>query len=192
MASLDDPLSKIARARKHLEELRRQIEPFAEPNAYTVTHDFNSETSEHVWKLVSDVPPVPIEVSLTIGDILYNLRSALDHLVWQLVLANRGTPSTRNAFPIFIDEGKFKKESASKLRGVSDSAKDVIVGLQPCYGGDVALWALESLYNIDKHRHLNVVLLGINRGGVFVPGGNVSWESLHPSPYLGPVEKTPY
>ena len=35
------------------------------------------------------------------GEVAYNLRSGLDHLVWQLVLANGETPDTRPSSRFF-------------------------------------------------------------------------------------------
>ena len=41
-----------------------------------------------------------VEWSLILGDLLHNLRSALDHLAWQLVVDGGGTPSQDTNFPV--------------------------------------------------------------------------------------------
>ena len=105
-------------------------------------------------------PSLPIDYSIRVGQIAHNLRSALDHLVWQLVLVNGKEPDSRNEFPIFDSEEKYQKESKRKLKGVSAGRCELVGGFQPfSLCGDIGrhLWMLHSLCNIDKHRHLNVV-----------------------------------
>ena len=108
----------------------------------------------------SDEPPVLHDFSARTGEIAYNLRSALDHLVWQLVLVNNETPGRRNEFPIFQKEDEYQAVAKRKLRGLADRDQELIEGFQPYReNGRVGthLWMLHSICNIDKHRHLNVV-----------------------------------
>ena len=76
-------------------------------------------------------PIVPIEYSIRLGEIVYNLRSSLDQLIWQLVHANYKKPSHRNEFPMFDDESRFNKAEKTKLAGVSLRALARIKELQP-------------------------------------------------------------
>ena len=108
----------------------------------------------------SDEPPILHDFSVRTGEIAYNSRSALDHLVWQLVLANIKTPGPWNAFPICQDEDKYQAATTRRLRGLAKRHQKLIEGFQPYRenGGIGAhLWMLNSVCNIDKHRHLNVV-----------------------------------
>jgi hypothetical protein len=90
------------------------------------------------------------------------MRSALDHLVWQLVIANGKTPSGKNMFPICTTLSNFTEEiRRERLLGVSISAHTLIDALQPYHRGQPLcdlhpLWILSKLANIDKHRTLNV------------------------------------
>jgi hypothetical protein len=54
---------------------------------------------ERFWVRSSDARR---DFGIIVGDIAHNLRSSLDHLVWQLVLQNRRLPSRRNQFPIMV------------------------------------------------------------------------------------------
>lgn len=54
---------------------------------------------------------------MVIGDAVHNARAALDHLVWQLVLAAGNTPNRRTGFPVAEDDRNFRR-AASALRGV--------------------------------------------------------------------------
>jgi hypothetical protein len=38
-----------------------------------------------------------------LGEIIHDLRSSLDHVVWQLVIANGSLPGYWNQFPIFSE-----------------------------------------------------------------------------------------
>lgn len=93
---------------------------------------------------------------LVVGDCVHNLRTALDYIVYQLVLANNKTPTTNNLFPICNSSqswnGALKRD---RLCGVHLKAKTLIERLQPCHRPDNRpLWILSELENIDKHRAL--------------------------------------
>ena len=141
----------------------------------------------------SDEPPVLHDFSARTGEIAYNLRSALDHLVWQLVLVNEKTHGFWNAFPICQDEAEFQTAAKRRLRRLAEHHQELIEGFQPYRenGGIGAhLWMLHSVSNIDKHRHLNVVnvhssatasLEGEVEPGLIPPGttgGLLLWDWL--------------
>src|SRR5260370_38852808 len=67
---------------------------------YRVTSSADASPGEHILWLEVVRPPPP-EISLTLGDCLHDFRSALDHLMWQLVLATGGQPTASTQFPIF-------------------------------------------------------------------------------------------
>ena len=107
-----------------------------------------------------DEPETLYEYSVIVGEVAYNLRSSLDHLVWQLVIANGGIPDRKNAFPIISRESDYRNQSESKLRGLTDGQRLTIEELQPFRNGYQVgphLGMLHAICNIDKHRHLNVV-----------------------------------
>ena len=101
---------------------------------------------------------VPMDFPIRVGEIAYNLRSALDHLVYALVLDNNAEPFERHAFPLFEDEAAYRKHAPPKIRGIAPDRCDLIEAFQP-FRGDIGrhLWMLHLICNIDKHRHLNVV-----------------------------------
>ena len=160
---LDGCRIKIARAHKQLNELAAAIDRFVkEQDTNAVVLDIDNDRRELVatFRLL-DSPPALWAV--IIGEILYDLRSALDHLAWQLVLQNGGTPTSKTEFPIFKDEINFKSDAPRKVRGMSDTAKAAIEALQPYKTGEDArdaamqkLWVLHELSNIDKHQTLHL------------------------------------
>jgi len=81
---------------------------------------------------------VPDHVALIAGDVLHNLRSALDYLVYALIRANGKTPSTSAGFPIFDHEPVSQKEKNwfdEKIKDIPDTAQDVIRFLKPYKAG---------------------------------------------------------
>ncbi len=120
------------------------------------------EIQQGIHVVDSGPPELLIDYSIRASEIAYNLRSALDHLVWQLVEANGKTPDRQNEFSIFLEEAEYFKRAKSKLKGTSRHHRELIASFQPYENHDGVgphLWMLHSICNIDKHRHLYVVNL---------------------------------
>lgn len=92
------------------------------------------------------------------GDVIHNLRGALDHLAYQLTRAHR--PRTTNKelqsiyFPICKNQSTYEqsRERYKKFFGVK--AVEILDALKPYKGGNEALWRLHQLNNVSKHRLL--------------------------------------
>ena len=153
-ATLDGPKLKLDRAKKHLDDLEAAINGFFETNPYAVRVKDNPETGkrEHIVVKADDLPA---SLSVLSGDAVHNLRSALDHIIWQLVIANGGEPEDlRTAFPVWRSEADFEAGRPGDAKGISEAALDVLYGLKPYKGGNDALWLLHKLDIVDKHRLL--------------------------------------
>ena len=110
--------AKINRASDQINSLKADMDRFCEKIRRSIVHEVHKEANEQVWVFRGATPNVPIEWSVRLGEIFYNLRSALDHLVWQLVLANGQTPRRHHAFPIVKDEGDWQR-ATRRLEGVA-------------------------------------------------------------------------
>jgi hypothetical protein len=160
MSSIDSPLAKFNRAEQHLETLKEKLSPLSDINSYGITEDIDNATGEDVYSYsFGEIPPMPDGIELLIGEMLYNFRCSLDHLVWQLILSAGNMPTDKSEFPIFKDIDKYERAKKIKLKGVSNTVVTIIDSLQPCYStGDKDywkyLWYLQILSNIDKHRYL--------------------------------------
>jgi hypothetical protein len=108
---------------------------------------------------VSRADEVPLTIAVVAGEVLQNLRSALDHLAYQLVLVGAGgpVPLRHVYFPIADSSQKYQEIKNNHLRGVRDEAMRAIDAVKPYRGGTDALWRLHKLNNIDKHRLLLMV-----------------------------------
>jgi hypothetical protein len=151
---------KIARAKKHLEELDRAVNGFLKLNPYEIYNEFDPRTGEEIWRIKVSIPP-PVELGGIVGDIVHNLRSALDLAICQLVLINGGKVSNSTEFPIFTDRTKYQAKGRDKVKGVSPAALKIIDYLQPCNQPyppeDHMFYVLHRLDMADKHRLITPV-----------------------------------
>lgn len=160
--------AKLDRAGSHLADLQKATKEFGESDFYEIVTDL-PEKGRIVGKAVNVKRPGP-EPGAMIGDVVHSIRSALDQLVFQLAMAESGPLSERtakdSAFPIFRTGPKYRGEAGRghgkgrgasyKIRGLSRPVQVSIERLQPYHRRKHpllwALWQLEQLSNIDKHR----------------------------------------
>jgi hypothetical protein len=95
--SLVNVRRKLDRAEQHLDRLEAAVAPYNSGNFYSVG-DLKREGEWLVCRLKVKQAPDP-EWGLWVGEFLHNTRSALDNLVWQLVLANDATPGCKTSSP---------------------------------------------------------------------------------------------
>ncbi len=154
--------AKLNRVPEKIKAIKAHSDTYIAQNPPQLVMDRNGKTT------LDMSAPVPPDISVLVGEILYQLRSTLDHLAFHLVKLNpSGTilPSEWEdccQFPLWLDLkigqatplplGCFKD-----LPGISEKAHAFIESVQPYYGvGKVNndLRFLKELCNRDKHRHL--------------------------------------
>jgi hypothetical protein len=157
-----DPLAgvraKLDRAEEHLAALKDQVSAFLDTDPYGVREHIDPETGGYSLSIEIRQQP-PLLVSVIVGDLIHNLRSALDHLAWQLVLANGRKPSGSTQFPTFVSEPVSEDDArkwAARVKGMSPAVVKEIAGMQPYTAGDKArlhsLAILNAFSNEDKHK----------------------------------------
>ena len=173
MVTLEGVNAKVQRAQDQIERLARDIEASCEDQRALFSEELRPDVGDKIWIFRGETPIVPIEYSIRLGEIVYNLRSALDQLVWQLVHANYKAPSHLNEFPIFDDESRFNEATKRKLKGVSQESLAIIKEMQPFRKDDKwsALKTVHSLCNIDKHRSVILPYYTLDRCSVTYRGG---------------------
>jgi len=157
---MQDSLIKLERANEHIALFEREIRSLVDPRSYKVVCNTDKNTGNQTWCFKSPTPIVPLRISAIVGDVLFNLRSSLDHIVWQLVLTNHCEPTFNNKFPIFISH-EFDIKKGNSLKGISSRAIEIIKECQPKPGHNWELLFLPALNNTDKHRHLNLAIVYI-------------------------------
>ncbi len=189
---------KLVRAHAQIADLKQRVETVLDPSAYRFAVKFDPETGQHVCR-VHGVPIVPAEWALDIGEIVYQLRSALDHLAWQLVKFDGRTPGYRTQFPI-LDAPVYKNGEAQPVNlSPSIRSKEILLMLEECQpykgaGHDdlspfearrMPLWTLRWLNNIDKHRLLLAVVCVPN---IMTMWWGVPWGAASPGVTLNTVQ----
>ncbi len=170
--SLTGARLKLTRAREHLEVLSDELAAFRTGEPYTIAHEPNADSSEHIFraKVLKEPPPL---LGIIAGDALQNMRSALEHLVWGLAFKSKGSePSRSTSFPIYRTEAAFFEVSKKtgtystrsgmhKIGEISDvRVRAAIQGLQPYKRRNPDedwLFILHELARVDRHQSLSVV-----------------------------------
>ena len=121
--------AKLRRARQQTQEVTDEADRLCKDVKQDLVREVRDDADEHVWVYRGLTPKIPVAWSVIVGEILYNMRSALDHLVWQLVLANSQTPGRHNEFPIAKDLQHWEGDKARMLKGVSQRHQAMIDSL---------------------------------------------------------------
>lgn len=159
---MSDPLvgvrAKLDRAEDHFAALTAQVSAFLDDEPYGVKEHLDAETGGYSLSIEIRKEPPPL-LSVIVGDLVHNLRSALDHLAWQLVLANGKTPTGSTQFPIFSQQPASDSELrrwSARVKGMSPEVVEQIAAIQPYTVGDNAraygLAILNAFSNGDKHK----------------------------------------
>lgn len=170
---------KLKRGIEHVETLCGEARAFEDDEAYLFESERKARSAKEVEYRCFAVQrkDMPSHWPLLAGEAIQNLRSALDHLVYELSGGNR-----RTQFPIFTDPCEFQVLGSRKLKGVPEAKRALIEKAQPYrfMPEDAAhhpLAQLSALSNRDKHRVLATIVSAVTREGVGVPDGvDVSWE----------------
>ena len=185
---LDVVVLKIKRAREHFDELASEITAFLQPDTYEVVPRFDEDSGFQLFRLVAkkEVPP---RVGILVGESLQQLRSALDHIAWQLALLTTDDPPSNTEFPVYKDrDGKrgYCNNRERKIGAIPSDAKTVIDGMQPYLQPspkEDPLWMLHRLANDDKHR-LSHVVSAVPHGLIVErPAGVDLFFWLHTGPF---------
>lgn len=101
-------------------------------------------------------------LGLILGDIANNLRGALDHLAWQLVLASGKTPGFSTAFPVVTRCQDWDSAQRRRLRNVRQEWAEMIHAEQPFHADEPAqhaLAVLERVNNANKHSVISALFV---------------------------------
>jgi len=150
------PRIKVERAKEHALQLQSEIEAFLDRKPYQLIVESEPKSGDKIYRVkVSEQPPV--RWGTIIGDVVHNLRTALDYLAYQLVVANNYTPHKYTYFPICDSKKKFEADGLKKVKDASPKAKHLIESVKPYQGGNTALWRIHRLDIQDKHHLLFTV-----------------------------------
>jgi hypothetical protein len=155
VAAIDEIRLKIERAKKHIYDLKSEIATFYATDPYVSEIKLDPQTGDSV-RYLTRCDDVPLSISIIAGDAISNIRTALDHLAYQLVRVGTGKsgPFKGVYFPITDDASELEAAIERKIKFARKEAKDAVRAIKPYKGGNWPLWHLHRLNNIDKHRLL--------------------------------------
>jgi hypothetical protein len=162
--ALSSARAKIDRAKEHFNNLGSAVNArSAEQAGKTISTEL--EPNRRGFKLPQESDAHLAYWALIVGDIVHNLRCALDHLVLQLAVLN-GTSlavaSESTFFPVCIDGTSFRSSVKGFKQHISRDALAALKAFQPYCAGKIknipsersVLYIISKLDNIDKHRML--------------------------------------
>jgi hypothetical protein len=164
---LDGAGLKLAWADQRIRDLKALTEPVADAATKSIVREDDGDPTKLVYR-VTEVPALPAAVPLLIGDIVHAIRSAFDHLAYQLVLADGKTPIDSSYFPMHGD--RLNKKGNPRTITIAPGIKrqdilDALERVQPYHGADPwddQLYAINQLDIIDKHRVLLAAVTRLN------------------------------
>jgi hypothetical protein len=169
---------KIERSGEHLQELERAAASYLEARpCVIVVEEFPGMGAMKTQSWNARIrKPVPLKFSALIGDVIHNLRTALDLLVCDLIKV-RGKSAADVYFPFCQSADKLS--DTIRKRHIHRAGPDVvrvIESFKPYRNGNNALRLIHDLDITDKHRALLPVL-----GAVSLPLGQIFKTGLPPS-----------
>lgn len=150
---LPDAKAKLDRAKAQIDELESTIRSLniGDNKPYAVREYCEINTQDWIYevKVRRDLDP---RIPCIIGDVLNNLRSALDYLIWKLA---DGSVNDVLYFPIAEDRVRFQTKLKKLEKRVSDDGLKLLCAAEPYKGGKGhRLWQLHQLNRREKHRLL--------------------------------------
>ena len=151
---LDGCFERVRRADEHLAELQREIAIVFEKQAYAVPFDLDPKPPHRAINVcLPQETFFGMRIGTLTGEILYNLRTALDYLIFELAKLDSGVEQSGTQFPIMDAPQDFAGRGTTVfLKGINATHVACIERLQP-YNGCNWTRRLRDFSNADKHRH---------------------------------------
>jgi hypothetical protein len=178
--AVDGIRAKVARGLEHLLALDEKLHAYQDTDPLDLHRQVQADGETSIFTLHVTTPP-PLELSVMVGDVVHQLRSAVDHIANSLVLAAGNTPTSRTVFPVLLEP---PPGGLRVIGGVTDEALAAVAEVQPYQRQsrreEHPMWVLHRLANVDKHRNLHLTVLQVlsatihthrpSRGDVVVGG----------------------
>jgi len=170
VADLSGVLAKLDRAEEHRQAFDDLFEEF---HAATRTRSCRSTTRSGLALAALERPPgaAAATTRAAFRDMISNLRTTLDYLVWQLVLAGGSRPGRRTGFPVVRKEKDWGVQSSAPFVAWRPEWAAEIEARQPFHLEQPAfhpLAILDHVNNLNKHRFLPVAVLSVEHLGLLI------------------------
>ncbi len=181
------PWLRVRRAWEHVNSLTELYSEFWDKNLDALDlfwhpHE-DGETGDLEMVMSRTENPPTRRMSLLVGEIVYNLRCALDYLVFELALLDSGERNNKSQFPTDEKSDVFwKNHRKTWLRGVNQDHVNMIEQYQP-FKGCVWTRVLKEISNTDKHRSVAVVVPMWSTGPFLLSDENLEPVSDDPTKF---------
>jgi hypothetical protein len=175
---------KIERAEKHLDDLEAAVQSLGKATFKLISLDSQPETGKPFmnFRPLNVYPP---DIPAIAGDVIHNLRSALDNLAFHLVMVGvtfGEIPPEKwedIQFPIFHSSESYEAGKGRRIQGAQREAIEAIDRLKPYKSGNEPLWLLRRLDNTDKHSFILPIGEDVIVGGVSLKAHEPYFSSLN-------------
>ena len=189
---------KLRQADVHLRRFEEECDLYVNASHVGFEYEMDQEAGSISVRLQADSEP-PMLLGAIVGDVLHNLRSALDSIAWETCQRADVSPDREGNvyFPIGLDPKDWKSLAGSQLPSVAESHLQVFKELQPWfqdeisrgYGIEVDLSAatrhplhrLHDLAKRDRHRVPHPILARAGDAWLGAPEG-VTVEAVRAEP----------
>jgi hypothetical protein len=169
------PNLKLQRAAHHIHDLSARCSSFLAEQPFKLLRHDRRRAGETVFRIKAE-KPIPAELSLVIGDIVHNMRAALDLTIFPMAAPRADKPG-RIMFPMAKDDTPTALADAIKDGRAKFAGKKVLEQielLRPYPAGNPILWGIDALDKRDKHQ----VLVLTHSHPAFTPGNEKELELL--------------
>lgn len=105
---LNGAFERIARAEEHLADVRHRIDRWLNEQESAVAFQFDMKPPHDPIVDTANCVGPPMIVGILFGEIAYNLRNALDYLVFELARLDSGSVQDKTQFPIENSRDNFR------------------------------------------------------------------------------------
>lgn len=141
-----------------MSQLQDTLAQFLTSGSYQVSVRDEPETQSRFYEIVQR-RSLPESIPFLSGDAIHSLRTALDHVAYEIVERGRRIPSQGLVFPIKDTRSEVVDAMKTEIQAAAgtDIVSLIVDGIQPHRGGHReghSLWVLHRLDCVDKHRKL--------------------------------------
>lgn len=170
---LQSAYQKLARSLSHFRDLETASDAYLASNPFGLEITYDDEREFFVSRFRQH-HEAPKSLSLILGDVLSNLRAALDHMTWAIACQSTAPAelwednrARQIGFPVARTKEQFPKLNVLKF--LDQRSIDLLEQFQPYHRTDVgrAIERLDTFNNIDKHRLIHAA------------GGLIDFSDIH-------------
>ena len=190
---------KLRQAELHLRRFSEEVQQYV--SQANVGFEWSADSDGTVSVRLRATHEPPMRLGAIAGDVLHNLRSALDAIAWEAVTRSGPPPDEKRVyFPVTITVGDWPNAAASKLPGLAPEAHEHFRGVQPWYWDEQArsvgvdipldrarrhpLWLLHRMAREDRHRTPQPIVARAGHTWLGLPEGMTATASqADPAPW---------